>query len=206
VTNGRIEYLSAPEDGGQGLARLQEFDKLITSNAKDEDKAIAIAWLEHLIGDLHQPLHTSARVTDTEPNGDQGGNLFLLTAQGTPRSQQVNLHGYWDTIIGRAIPNNKNACDADYMEPIAQKMMKDYPYARLQGRLAAGQFERWVKDSLTLAQTEVFSADLKRFELPRESYRKNAFRIAREQLTLAGYRMGDMFNRAFTIPALGAPQ
>jgi len=65
--DGKIEYLKAPEEGGQALARIAEYDKLIRSDASDTQKALAVAWLEHLIGDIHQPLHSSARVTDTEP-------------------------------------------------------------------------------------------------------------------------------------------
>jgi len=198
----KIEYLPAPEDGGQGLARLEEFSKVITSNAKDEEKAIAIAWILHLIGDLHQPLHTSARVTETEPKGDMGGNLFLLRPQGTLRSDQVNLHWYWDSIIGRNVPNSANACDSAYLEPIAQKIMKEYPFAKMEKRLDADVFEAWVKDSLTYAQHDVFSPDLKRFEMPSEKYKKKAYEVARLRLAMAGYRMADMFNRAFSGPAI----
>src|SRR5437762_10063024 len=64
VKDGKIEYLKAPEEGGLAMEKLNEFDKLIRGNASDAQKAIAIAWLEHLIGDIHQPLHTSGRVTD----------------------------------------------------------------------------------------------------------------------------------------------
>ena len=195
--DGKIEYLKAPEDGGKALEKLVEFDKLISSNAPDAQKAIAIAWLEHLIGDLHQPLHTSARVTDMEPKGDQGGNLFLLTPKDTPREKQENLHWFWDSIIGRNIPNSKNECDADYIDPLAQKIMKKYPFDKMQSRLAAGRFEDWIKESLTRAQTDVFSADLKRFEMPSDKYKKKAFKIAEERLALAGYRMGELFNSAF---------
>ena len=92
--------LTGFEEGGEAVPRLAEFDKTIRdASASDREKAIAIAWIMHLIGDLHQPLHTSARVTDLEPKGDQGGNLFLLTPQDAPREQRRNLHSYWDSII-----------------------------------------------------------------------------------------------------------
>jgi hypothetical protein len=195
--DGKIEYLKAPEEGGKALEKLFEFDNLIRGNAPGAQKAIAIAWLEHLIGDLHQPLHTSARVTDTEPKGDQGGNLFLLMPKDTPRDKQENLHWYWDSIIGRNIPNSRNECDAEYIDPLAQKIMKKYPLEKMEGRLAAGRFEDWIKESLTLAQTDVFSADLKRFEMPSDKYKKKALKVAEERLALAGYRMGALFNSAF---------
>ena len=201
MKDGQIVVLPRPEDGGRALERVNEYDRMIRANASDAEKAIAIAWLQHLIGDLHQPLHTSARVTETEPKGDQGGNLFLLTPQGTPRDKQENLHWFWDSIVVRNIPNGKNQCDADYLDPIAESIMKSYPYAKLRERLAPGQFEAWVKEGLTAAQTNVFSPDLKRFETPSEKYKKKALNVARERLALAGYRMGDLFNEAFTTGA-----
>ena len=199
--DGRIEYLKAPEDGGKALEIIAEYDKLIRSKASDAQKAVAIAWLEHLIGDIHQPMHASARVTDTELKGDQGGNLFLLTPQGTPRDKQENLHWFWDSIVVRNVPNKKDDCDADFLEPLAQKFMKKYPFEKMQNRLAVSNYESWAKESLTSAQNDVFSPDLKRFETPSKKYREKAYRIAEERLTLAGYRMGEMFNQAFGSPA-----
>lgn len=201
MKDGKIETLKAPEDGGKALERLIEDNRTIRGNAPDAQKAVAIAWLEHLIGDLHQPLHTSARVTDMEKNGDQGGNLFLLTPQGTPRERQENLHWFWDSIVVRNIPNKNNECDQDYVDPIAEKILRKYPYSKVQARILPGKFEEWIKESLAAAQTDVFSSDLKRFEMPSDKYKKKALKIAEERLALAGYRMAEVFNQAFAAPA-----
>ena len=195
--DGKIETVPKPEDGGQALTRIAEYVTLIRGNASDSQKAVAIAWLQHLIGDIHQPLHTSARVSDSEPKGDQGGNLFLLTPQGTPRDKQQNLHWFWDSIVVRNMPNSKNECDIDFLEPIARNFMKKYPFDKMQGRLALTDYASWASESLRLAQNDVFSADLKRFEMPSSNYKKNALKIAEERLTLAGYRMGEILNNAF---------
>ncbi|MBP7474359.1 MAG: S1/P1 nuclease [Pyrinomonadaceae bacterium] len=201
VKNGKIEYLPAPEDGGQALERLKTYSEMIRGRANDSQKAVAIAWIEHIIGDLHQPLHTSARVTDVEPKGDQGGNLFLLTPQGTPRANQENLHWFWDSIVVRNMPNTKNECDTEFIEPIAQKFMKKYPFEKNQSRLALGRFEDWTEESLKLAQEGVFSADLVRFQMPSDKYKKKGLTIAEERLVMAGYRMGELFNSVFGTAA-----
>lgn len=197
VKDGRVTALPSPEDGGLALVKLIEFDAMIRGSGSDAQKAVAIAWLQHLIGDVHQPLHTSARVTDTEPKGDQGGNLFLLTPQGTPRAGQQNLHSFWDGIVVRSSPNKANACDDEYIGPIVRKIMKKYPYDKLSERILPGKYDVWVQESLALAQTEVFSSDLVRFERPSDKYRKKALKIAEERLAMAGYRMGDLFNLVF---------
>jgi len=202
VQNGKVVELPMPADGG-GLAvpQMIEFDKVARDPAvPDAQKAIAIAWLEHLIGDIHQPLHASARVSDLEPKGDMGGNTFLLTPKDTPREKQENLHWFWDSIIVRAMPNTKDQCDADYLDPIAQDIMKDYPFAKMQSRLDLGDFNGWRKESFEIASTKVFPPDLNRFEFPSDKYKKEALKISEERIALAGYRMGELFNQIFGAP------
>jgi len=203
--DGRAEILSGFEEGGIAVTKLVEFDKVIrNSSASDKDKAIAIAWIAHLVGDIHQPLHTSARVTDLEPKGDQGANLFLLTPQGTPRENQQNLHWFWDSIIGRNMPIKGDACGREYITSVAKKIIKKYPFASLSAALKLGEYDEWRKESFALNATQVFSPDLVRFQMPSEKYKRNAFRVAERQLALAGYRLGETLNRVFSVPATTA--
>ncbi|HUR99955.1 MAG TPA: S1/P1 nuclease [Pyrinomonadaceae bacterium] len=200
--NGKAEVLPKPEDGGQAVSRLVEFDKLLrNASASDKDKAIAIAWVEHLIGDIHQPLHTSARVTDKEPKGDQGGNLFLLTPENTPRDKQLNLHWFWDSIIDRNTPLKGDTCERDYIADVAGKIMKKYPRRDLASEMKPGAFDEWRAESVALSQTEVFSPDLVRFQSPSEKYKKKAFQVSQRRMALAGYRLGEILNQIFGTPA-----
>lgn len=58
-------------------------------------KSIALRFLIHYIGDLHQPLHTTSKVNDLYPKGDLGGNLFNVTEE-----DGINeLHAVWDSVI-----------------------------------------------------------------------------------------------------------
>ncbi len=185
-------------DKENAVERLFAFDKVLRDpSASDADKAIAIAWILHLGGDIHQPLHASARVTELEPKGDQGGNLFELTPKDTPRESQLNLHWFWDSIVGRNVPRLNDACDSDYLPVIAKQMTTKFPFSKMQNRLKPGKFDEWQQESFRIASTEVYPASLKRFEAPSESYKKKAFEIAQEQITLAGYRLGEMLNQIF---------
>jgi hypothetical protein len=205
---GKMEILSGFQEGGVAVTKLAEFDKEIRSASEsDKDKAIAIAWIMHLAGDIHQPLHTSARVTDREPKGDQGGNLFLLTPEGTPRENQVNLHWFWDSIVGRNYQFKNGMCERDYIESFAKRVMKKHPYKSFETGLAIGQYQTWQQESFKLNETAVFTPDLQRFQMPSEKYKKNAFQVSERQLALAGYRLGETLNRVFsntTTPAATA--
>ena len=198
-TNGKVEIIKESEEStGKAVEQLFAFDKsLRDANVSDADKAIAIAWILHLGGDIHQPLHTSARVTELEPKGDQGGNLFLLSPKDAKGENRLNLHWYWDSIIGRNLPRKNDACDSDYLPAIAKKITKKYSFAKMQSRLELGQFDKWQQESFRLASTEVFPPTLKRYEVPSESYKKRAFVISQEQIALAGYRLGQMLNQIF---------
>ena len=62
---------------------------------EQEALSVAVRFLVHYMGDLHQPLHTIARVNDDYPKGDQGGNLFKL-----PKVNNTdNLHSIWDSMV-----------------------------------------------------------------------------------------------------------
>jgi len=140
VTDGKVDILeNFAEPKGKAVEQLFAFDKLLRdAAASDADKAIALAWILHLGGDIHQPLHTSARVTQYDPKGDQGGNLFMLSPKGAKGDDRVALHWYWDSIVKRNIPRMNDACDSDYLPPIAQAIMKKYPSAKMQSRLKLG--------------------------------------------------------------------
>ncbi|MBL9163066.1 MAG: S1/P1 nuclease [Planctomycetaceae bacterium] len=58
------------------------------------DRAIALCWLAHLVGDAHQPCHAgSLYVERLFPEGDRGANSI-------PTQQKNNMHALWDGLLG----------------------------------------------------------------------------------------------------------
>lgn len=197
--NGKVEIVSElKSDEENAVERLFAFDKVLRdAAASDADKAIALAWVLHLGGDIHQPLHDSARVTQFDPKGDQGGNLFMLSPKGAKGEDRLNLHWYWDSIVGRNVPRTGDACDSDYLPALAQQMMKKYPADKMRTRLKIGKFDQWQKEGFQIASTKVYPPSLKFGEMPSENYKIMAFEVAQEQIALAGYRLGTMLNQIF---------
>ncbi len=195
--NGKAEILKDfPEESGKAIPKLYEIEKTLRDNsAPDAEKAIALAWFLHIGGDIHNPLHNASRVTEIEPKGDQGGNMFIISPKDAPR--RTNLHSYWDSIFSRDMPRRDDACDSDYIAEIAGKIMESHPHSKMKTRLALSNYQQWNKEGFDYLSIDVYAADLKRNEVPSEEYRKNTFRIGQEQIALAGYRLGETLNAIF---------
>jgi hypothetical protein len=166
-----------------------------TSN---EDRATAFAWILHLAGDIHQPLHTSARVTteSDERRGDQGGNLFTLAPASTG-NPPLPLHSYWDGIIDRAVPRQPGESEPAYVVRVSAVIVTKHPPAQLSGRVKSGDFAAWSREGLSTTKNEIYPGTLKRGQMPTSGYRARALSVAEEAIALAGYRLADLLNRMF---------
>ncbi len=79
------------------FAFAENMEQIKAKETTDGDKAVALCWVFHVVGDVHQPLHTSALFTSELPNGDRGGNLLWVRPK--ERGAIVNLHSYWDGLV-----------------------------------------------------------------------------------------------------------
>jgi hypothetical protein len=194
--NGKTEIVSELKDDPQNsIERLGAMRAILSDAAKtDAERVIALAWIMHLVGDAHQPLHNVARVTDLEPKGDQGGNLFELTPKGTPREDQKNLHSYWDGIVNTAEPRVNDTCDWDYLPPLGREFMKKFPEEKMQAQVDDLKFEDWRQEGFENAVKYVY-AGLNRYEKPSAKYQKQAYKLSQQEIALAGYRLAKLLNQ-----------
>ena len=59
------------------------------------EKSTALRFLTHVIGDVHQPLHSSGFKSNEFPKGDMGGNLFAIIY---PPDKNINqIHKFFDS-------------------------------------------------------------------------------------------------------------
>jgi hypothetical protein len=71
--------------------------KLIARNGNQEDRAVHLCWLFHLVGDIHQPLHCTNFYSSRFPKGDRGGNLARAKLH---NRGSIQLHSFWDDLLG----------------------------------------------------------------------------------------------------------
>ncbi len=53
--------------GGNLLEAYEENLAILKGEARESDKAVALCWVLHLAGDIHQPLHSSTYITAQFP-------------------------------------------------------------------------------------------------------------------------------------------
>ena len=73
--------------GGRCIVAAIAADHAVLANPASsiEDRAEALRFLIHFMGDLHQPMHVA-------DNGDRGGNRRIVYLDG----DSTNLHAVWD--------------------------------------------------------------------------------------------------------------
>ncbi len=87
-----------PDEGCAVSALVNVTSQVNDMTLSHPERGQALRWVLHLIGDMHQPLHTEAE--------DRGGNGIPVLFHG----RQTNLHSVWDTLIP-----DKHAGRADQM-------------------------------------------------------------------------------------------
>jgi hypothetical protein len=85
--------------------------RTLTATSDPAQKATALRFITHLIGDLHQPLHAIT-------NGDRGGNCFPIADSDQPPQEderhnwRPNLHGVWDAELVRRLMTSRRLTGA----------------------------------------------------------------------------------------------
>jgi len=88
---------TSPPQAVNILTALAENERIVKTEPDPMRKAIALTWLFHLVGDIHQPLHSVQIFTTDFPNGDRGGNLICVRP--SESGKPMNLHRLWDSLL-----------------------------------------------------------------------------------------------------------
>lgn len=161
------------------VAVQRAIDTLQDPQSLTEEQAIALRIILHVVGDIHQPLHTITRVSRIHPNGDRGGNDFRLGKNKVGN----NLHRYWDKGGGLLIPK----ISAGEVKQLAKSLEQRWgcPSPDL-------DIQHWVQASHYIAVKQAYV--LEEYSIPSLVYEQNTQRITEQQLTYAGCRLALLLN------------
>jgi hypothetical protein len=102
------------------------------------ERILALKYVLHLVGDLHQPLHAA-------DNHARGGNCISI-ALGDQRT--VNLHSYWDTVVVHELGDDPQKLLGQLEAAITPDRTRDW---------AQGDFTSWTRESNAVAVRTVYS-------------------------------------------------
>ncbi|MEM6271735.1 MAG: S1/P1 nuclease [Bacteroidota bacterium] len=170
------------------------------------EKARALAFLVHFVGDIHQPLHTTSMYTKEQPEGNLGGNRFRLSD-----SAHNSLHKLWDDGCGFFDPWKPQISREPWGEPtekallaIADSVARLYPESEMP---AARNLDPviWAEEGHALAvkygyegvqliDGEGIKIPIRPGDDPSALYLGAGQKIVQQQVALAGYRLARMLN------------
>jgi hypothetical protein len=149
---------------GCSIKALEDYSNTLVNSKDDAERAIALKFIVHIIGDLHQPLH-NAQDRDKDFNNpenttnkheklrgtgesDIGGNAKLVTWFEKESTEYGcwNLHSVWDDgIILQA-----NSDDASYAETLNAPFNSKNGAKRI-AVIQSGNVVVWANEALALA-------------------------------------------------------
>ena len=179
---------------------LEENRNIASGLDTTRDPAVALTWLFHLVGDVHQPLHTTRLFTTAWPDGDRGGTRFYVLDQ--PLGAVVSLHTLWDNlIIGTDrfadVRDKANELRSTYPRPEAAPPESGYePEDESEGD--GGDFEAWAQEGHEVAKEVAYlrgelqggTTEATAVLLPAD-YASASGAVAAERAAVAGYRLAE---------------
>jgi hypothetical protein len=183
--------LKAGQPASQGPARdcvvdkIEEFAAELGNPATTPaERLLALKFLIHFVGDLHQPLHAS-------DHDDRGGNCIGLSP--SPDGRATNLHAYWDTTAVEEQDGSAEQIAARLDGQITREQMKTW---------IAGNPRTWAVESFQIAKSDAYALPFRPTCNDHGSitlsaaYQAEARKDAALQIEKAGIRMADVLNRA----------
>jgi hypothetical protein len=159
------------------------------------ERILALKYVLHFMGDLHQPLHVA-------DNHDRGGNCVHIALGG---QRTVNLHSYWDTVVVSELGSDARDILGKLEGGISPNLAAVW---------SSGDARSWAKETNAIAVSIAYSFktpprcenDMVPLDLP-AGYDDRAQATASLQLKRAGVRLAVVLEKALgplKIDELGA--
>ncbi len=178
--------------------------------APPRDRAVALAQVIHIVGDIHQPLHAADR-------HDRGGNMVTIAPLFDGLWNPRNLHAFWDSAYridvreGRPVelwqlpprpawPEAPGAPGVVSREAGAAMEWASANVRRVDGESASGTrpWEAWARGTFAFAREKAWPSDGGTLS---PAFIHEAHFLAMAQIVKAGERLGDLLNARLAPPA-----
>jgi hypothetical protein len=160
---------------------IKHYTMILADTSKSKrQRAEALKFVSHFVGDLHQPLHVG------RPR-DRGGNKIFVSFFGDDGApgRPMQLHSIWDSGILRRARVRWPASTAELANGISAANAAAWANSDVLG---------WTLESYRLAEEFVYSAA--QGSDVAEPYYARALQISRQRLQQAGIRLAFLLNEA----------
>lgn len=173
-------------DTDNAVWAIKHLQKVVQNNkANAYDRARFLAFLVHIVGDLHQPLHNVSLFSKSFPLGDRGGNLYTIKYE----NRKTNLHKLWDKGVGIFA----GTFNVEQVASLATEMMAQYPPAYFNERIDILNSEAWTQEGIDYAKKYVYQTAIN--QPVANNYIENSRQLVMAEIVLAGYRVGNLLNQ-----------
>lgn len=199
VVSGRT-WLWPFENGNAAFGFGTNYAKLANPCAPAPERAKAIGWLIHIIGDIQQPLHAGHQMTEVFSGTDRAGQLAFVKR---PDGQVTDLHQFWDETLdksGLRLPAGQDSW--------ADALIAIWPRERLTRELSRegepqAVFDSFLDESAELARLVGYqgtflraTADPATAPMVTPAEQAQGIALAQRRIATGGYRIADLLARA----------
>lgn len=162
--------------------KIGQFTAELANPSTDaHERLLALQFLLHLVGDVHQPLHVA-------DDHDAGGNRKQISAGGLGAE---NLHELFDVELVERLGDDPQPVAAELIERISPEQRRQW---------SAGDAAGWAMETFAVARDDVYRrlptpGDDGSYSLP-ASYIDTVARDVAVQLSKAGVRLAFVLNNA----------
>ncbi|CDW73384.1 p1 s1 [Stylonychia lemnae] len=176
---------------------LKEFVKYLSKDPKPQnDPQIPVLFGEgfnlrlmiHYVGDIHQPLHSVSRFTQQFPDGDEGGNFFMLKEF----DGITELHALWDSVVS-AFSNDHdlplNSTTWQFFGDNSLRIQQENPRESFDN--LDRPIDQWHLEGYQIASDFAYK-NIQQNEIPSQEYLQQGIKIAERQIAKGGYRLANL--------------
>lgn len=182
----RVYCRNHGRDDGCSVAQIKEDLKTLGDDGADRrDRQIALMFVVHLVGDVHQPLHDA-------DDGDSGGNAKLVRFLQSARAKKpTNLHHIWDDVLLRDSDVRKTS-----PEQLAAELERDLARKNWSAWLSGDGIDDAALEAFAIAKDKIYPAYYELRGSFGADYQREMQPIALEQVEKAGVRLAHLLNAA----------
>jgi len=176
-------------DTDNAVWAIKHIETVVKNNrANPYERVRFLSFFTHIVGDLHQPLHTVSYISAAMPDGDHGGNEYYVRYN----NKRVKLHQVWDMGINEFDGDNSQ----EHVNVITYAIMAQYPDVYFGNQVNQLEADDWVREGVNNAKQYVYNTPQN--QMLSDEYINKGKELSRQQAALAGYRLAKILNQLIT--------